>query len=69
MAVFFRSFSPFPLYSTAGAVDGGRGAGWDDSGAHYSAGGARVGVGVLGVLFTRVSVLFRLRGVEGRLGS
>ena len=64
-----RSFPPFPLYSSAGAVDGGGGAGWDGSGADCSAGGARVGVSLLGVLSTRVFVLFRLTGVEGRSGE
>ena len=39
LAVLFRSFLLFPLYSTAGAVDGGGGAGWDDSSVDCSAGG------------------------------
>jgi hypothetical protein len=64
-----RSLSPFPLYSIADIVDKGRGADWDGSGVDYSAGDARVGVGLLGVLSTRVFVLFRLRGVEGRSGE
>ena len=62
-----RSFPPFLLYSSAGAVDGGGGAGWDGSGADCSAGGARAGVSLSEVLSTRVFVLFRLIGVEGRL--
>jgi hypothetical protein len=62
-------FSPFPLYSIAGAVDGGKGAGWDGSGPDCSAGGARAGVSLPGVLSTSVFVLFRLRGVEGRSGE
>ena len=45
------------------------GAGWDGSDADCSAGGARVGVSLPGVLSTRVFVLFRLIGVEGRLGE
>jgi hypothetical protein len=57
------------LYSIAGAVDGGGGAGWDGSGPDCSAGDARVGVSLPGVLSTRVFVLFRLRGVEGRSGE
>jgi hypothetical protein len=57
------------LYGTAGAVDGGGGAGWDGSGADCSAGGARAGVSLPGVLLTRVFVLFRPRGVEGRSGE
>jgi hypothetical protein len=64
-----RSLPPFPLYSIAGAVDGGGGADWDGSGVDCSAGGARVGVSLPGVLSTRVFVLFRLRGVEGRSGE
>ena len=64
-----RSLPPFPLYSIAGAVDGGGGASWDGSGADCSAGGARAGVSLPGVLSTRVFVLFRLIGVEGRLGK
>ena len=64
-----RSLPPFPLYSLAGAVDGGGGASWDGSGADCSAGGARAGVSLPGVLSTRVFVLFRLRGVAGRSGE
>ena len=64
-----RSLPPFPLYSIAGAVDRRGGAGWDGSGAGRSAGSARVGVSLPGVLSTRVFVLFRSRGVEGRSGE
>ena len=68
MLVLLRSFPPFPLYSIAGAVDGGGGASWDGSGADCSAGGVRAGVSLSGVFSTRAFVLFRLRGVEGRWG-
>ena len=64
-----RSLPPFLLYNIAGAVDGGEGAGWGGSGLDYSAGGARAGVSLPGVLSTSVFVLFRLRGVEGRSGE
>ena len=62
-----RSFPPFPLYSSAGAVDGGGGAGWNGSGADYSTGNIRVGVSLLEVFSIRIFILFRLIGVEGRL--
>jgi hypothetical protein len=69
LIVRVRSLPPFPLHSLAGAVDGGGGAGWDGSGADCSAGGARAGVSLPGVLSTRVFVLFRPRGIEGRSGE
>ena len=50
LIVLVRSLPPFPLYSLAGAVDGGGGAGWDGSGADCNAGGARAGVSLPGVL-------------------
>jgi len=49
---------PFPLYSTAGAVDGGEGAGWGGSGADCSAGGARAGVSLPQVPSTNVGHQF-----------
>jgi hypothetical protein len=67
--VLLRSLPPFPLYSIAGAVNGGGGADWDGSGAGCSAGGARAGVSLLGILSTRIFVLFWPRGVEERSGN
>ena len=65
-----RSLPPFPIYSLAGAVDGGKRGGENSSGAYGNAGAARPGVGGLpGVLSTKVRVLLRLGGVEGYPGS
>jgi hypothetical protein len=69
LVVLFRSVPPFPLYSTAGPVDGGEGACWGGSGADCSAGGARAGASLPQVLSTRVFIFFRPRGVEGRSGG
>ena len=63
-----RSRPPFPLYSLAGAVDGGTEGGEDCSGDCGNAGAARAGVGGLpGVLSTKVLVLLRYGGVIGIL--
>jgi len=60
-----RSLPPFPLYSLAGAVDGGS---EDCSGDCGNVGAARAGVGgFLGVLLTKVLVLLRCGGVAGTL--
>jgi hypothetical protein len=55
LVVLVRSLPPFPLYSLAGAVDGGIGGGEDYSGDYNSIRVARVGVGGLsGVLLTKI---------------
>ena len=70
LAVLLRSFPPLPLYSSAGAVDGGAGGGEDCSGDCGNAGAARAGVGGFpGVLSTNVCVLLRPGGVEGCPGD
>src|SRR5271170_2365001 len=66
LEVLLRSLPPFPVYSLADAVDGGKGGGEDVSGDCGNAGALRVGVGGLpGVLLTKVRVLLRPGGVEG----
>lgn len=61
-----RSLPPFPVYSLAGAVGGGKGGGEDVSGDCGNAGALRAGVGgLLGALSTKVRVLLRTGGVEG----
>ena len=67
--VLLRTLPPLPLYRTSGDVNEGVGADWAGSGAGCSAGGARPGVSLPGILSTRVIVLFRPIGVEGRLGQ
>jgi hypothetical protein len=68
LVVLMRSLPPFPLYSLAGAVDGGIGGGEDRSGNCGNVGTARTGVGDLpGVLSTKVLVLIRCEGVTGTL--
>ena len=70
LEVLLRSLPPFPVYSLAGAVDGGKGGGEGSSGACGNAGAARPGVGGLpGVLPTKVCVLLRFEGVEGHPGE
>jgi hypothetical protein len=70
LEVLLRSLPPFPIYSLAGAVDGGKGGGEDVSGDCGNAGALRVGVGGLpGVLSTKVRVLLRPEGVEGHPGE
>jgi hypothetical protein len=65
-----RSLSPFPVYSLAGAVDGGIGEGEDVSGDCGNAGAFRAGIeGLPGVLSTKVRVLLRPGGVEGHHGE
>jgi hypothetical protein len=69
LKVFLRSLPPFPIYSLAGAVDGGKERGEDVSGDCGNAGALRAGVGGLpGVLLTKVRVLLRLRHL-GELGT
>ena len=63
-----RSLPPFPLYSLAGAIDGGIGGGEDRSRDCGNVGAARAGVGGLpGVLSTKVLILLRYGGVAGVL--
>src|SRR5438876_9600661 len=58
LEVLLRSLPPFPVYSLAGDVDGGKGGGEDVSGDCGNAGALRAGVGGLpGVLSTKVCVL------------
>jgi hypothetical protein len=66
LEVLLRSLPPFPIYSLAGAVDGGK----DVSGDCGNAGALRAGVGGLpGVLSTKVRVLLRPGVLEGYLGE
>jgi hypothetical protein len=66
LEVLLRSLPPFPVYSLAGAVDGGKEGGEDAFRDCGNAGALRAGVGGLpGVLSTKVCVLLRLGGVEG----
>jgi len=64
LEVLLRSLPPFPVYSLAGAVYGGKGGGEDLSGDCGNAGALRAGVGGLpGVLSTKVHVLLQPGGV------
>ena len=66
LEVLLRSLPPLPVYSLAGAVDGGK----DVSGDCGNAGALRASIGGLpGVLSTKVRVLLRLGGVEGHPGE
>jgi hypothetical protein len=68
LVVLVRSLPLFPLYSLAGAVDGGIKGGEDCSGDCGNVGAARAGVGGFpGVLSTKVLVLLRCGGVAGTL--
>ena len=59
-----RSLSPFPIYSFAGAVDGGNWRGEDASGDCSNIGAVRSGVGGFpGVLSTKVCILLRPGGI------
>ena len=77
LEVLLRSLPPFPVYSLAGAVDGGKVGGEDVSGDCSNAGALRAGVGGLrSVLSTKVRVLLRAwrcsgtpRGVRHYLSS
>jgi hypothetical protein len=70
LAVLLRSLPPLPLYSIAGAVYGGAGGGGGCSGDCGNTGAARAGVGGFpGVLSTKVRILLRPGGVEGRPGD
>jgi hypothetical protein len=70
LEVLLHSLPPFPVYNLAGAVDRGKGGGEDVSGDCGNAGALRAGVGGLqGVLSTKVRVLLRPGGVEGRPGE
>jgi hypothetical protein len=70
LEVLLRSLPPFPVYSLAGAVDGGKGGGEDVSEDCGNVGALRAGVGGLpGVLSAKVRVLLRPGGVEGHPGE
>jgi hypothetical protein len=70
LEVLLRYLPPFPVYSLAGAVDGGKGGDEDVSGDCGNAGALRAGVeGLPGVLSTKVRVLLRPGGVEGHPGE
>ena len=65
-----RSFPPLPLYSSAGAIDGGAGGGKDYSRDYSNAGAAQAGVGGFsGILLTNMCVLLRPGGVKGYPGD
>ena len=65
LAVLLCSFPPLPLYSSAGAIDGGVGGGEDCSRDCGNARAAWAGVGGFsGVLSTNVCILLQPEGVK-----
>ena len=64
LEVLLRSLPPFPIYSFAGAIDGGNWRGEDASGDCSNIGAVRSGVGGFpGVLSTKVCILLRPGGI------